>query len=155
MHWQIASDLSGTKTNLPVKVQQFLTENDKWLREQVRLNPAIAYWNQVAFVLTQSDGNLKLLFLIATGMFAGYNEYAPVDERISYIDWLSFQAAPEMGDIFTATGSSSDSIPKYYFGTHCSGMTFTAWVLILQPSLSSQRITFLLLTPLGRALRPC
>lgn len=108
--------MAGTKSNYPQKVRDFLAENDKWVREQVRAHSSDAYWIQVKYVLLQAEG-----------LLAGYNQYAPADQKLGYIDWLSFQAQPEMSDIYAAVGvpDELESTLPNYFGTHCSGASST------------------------------
>lgn len=59
---------NGTSYPIPVKLQKFLEENDKWVRDQVKNPPSnyVDYWYQVGLVVKQFDG-----------IYDGYNKYAP------------------------------------------------------------------------------
>jgi len=117
------TNMNGT-TTFPKKVNDWMTENDKWTRTQVTLNPRNPYWVQVGLVIQQSDG-----------IFHGYNEFAPFRHRISKLQWLGYQYGPEVGDIFSAVSEqlprgamlntkrpqNGDSDP-YFPTSHCSAL---------------------------------
>jgi len=92
----------------PEGLSEFVLAQDKWVRSQ---DAADDYWTQVHLVLQQLDG-----------LVAGYNQNAPSDHGISYLQMLYSQLGPELDDItaFIQIINGSGDTKRPPFESHCS-----------------------------------
>jgi hypothetical protein len=92
---------------LSAALESFILENDAWVRSNAAspsANPT--YWAHVALVLAQLDG-----------LYDGYIAYAPAEQQLSYVYFLLYQLAWDLGDIQVAVGDARTS-----FSSHCSSL---------------------------------
>jgi len=87
---------------------KFITTNDQWVSNEVEQNQKNStYWAQIALQLTQFDG-----------LIAGYKAVAPVEQMMSYNEWLLYELQYEIYDIQAAVGSPPKK--KNPLDNHCS-----------------------------------
>jgi len=105
----------------PEGVQTFVLANDAWVRKQAKLHVAkgdlseddTQYWNQVNLVTQQFDGLLQ-----------GYNQHAPANQQLSYLEFLLYQLQNEISDIEAAINLVQVSMDpvQNMLKSHCSSL---------------------------------
>jgi len=118
--------VNGTQLNLSTAMADFILANDKWVRSMADSQTTDPYWGQVYLVLQQFDG-----------LLAGYNAYAPIEQQLTYLEFLAYQLTWELGDIAVAVAVEEPKhnlrySPASMMGEHCS--------VLVKPSSDGQRL---------------
>jgi hypothetical protein len=101
---------NGTVHVLSPNLKFFVETNDDWVRKMTNTNANHdPYWAQVLAILWQFEG-----------LLAGYNQYAPAEQQLTYLELLSYQLHYELGDIQESLGESNHPNKEMSYGSHCS-----------------------------------
>jgi len=97
---------NGTGTPTSTQVQKFITDNDKWIRQNAFAGNANTYWSTIGLLLNQYDGIIE-----------GYQRAAPSAQYLSSYQLMVFALQYELGDIaiaVTLKNTFKGSSPDYH-----------------------------------------
>jgi hypothetical protein len=111
-----SSFFGNMSATVPPKLRAWLTQQDKWVRDQCRVHGhRNHYWGQVAAIVAQFDG-----------LVTGYNKYASKDKQL---DPLAFTILNGVGDLLDLTNAFKSEIkPKRPQSSHMTAQDWQDWV---------------------------